>query len=143
MIGVGGYKGFQGLDGGILLPLRPLASGKQNLSTFCGSGSPVLFDHTLQAGNIVGFVEFGSGAVFLATDDASVNHEGGGGYSDDNGQNNEVPLIAIQKLLEGAGTLDDFTDRAWAIWAVCGHGELACVKAAEKRQSGTSHKINA
>ena len=143
MIGVGGYKGFQGLDGGILLPLRPLASGKQNLRTLCGSGPRVVFDHTLQGGHIVGFVQFGPGAVFLAADDASINHKGGSRNSDENSQNHEVPLIAIQKLLKGAGTLDDFTDRAWGVWAGCGHGELACVRAAEKRQCGTSHKINA
>ena len=79
----------------------------------------------------------------LASDDATVNDKGGGSHGDDNGKNNQVLLIAIQKLFEGAGTLDDFTDRTWSVWAVCGHEELACVSAAEKRQGGTRRKINA
>ena len=68
-------------------------------------------DDGLQSGEVFGLVEGRAGGFLTAFFDASVNHQCCHADGDEHGQNDEIFLIAVEKLFEGIGALGDFCER--------------------------------
>lgn len=142
MIGVFGDKLAERLDGGVLLTFCPLPVGEKDHGAAGGLGIGVFRDDGLECSEISSLVQGGTGGFLAAFLDSAINDKRGGPDGNEDGKNDEILLIAIEKLLEGIRALGDFCEWHWGFWGICGHDvEGAILRRPD--QSGDCAEINA
>ena len=111
MIGIGINERAECGDGGVLLAIFPLQVRQQDGGAARGVGVSVFIDHRLKGRQIPGFVEQRTCGLLAAFLDAAVNDQSGGAEGQHDGEDHQVFLVVVEKLLEGAWAVGDFCKR--------------------------------
>jgi hypothetical protein len=124
------------------LAVAPLAVGQQDHGAECGGGAGVLVDDGLQSGEVLGLVECRAGGFHPAFFDAAVDHQRGRADGEEDGEDDEILLVAVEKFFEGIGALGDFGKRHGRFWEI-GRHDRDGAEVREADQSGGGVEINA